>query len=398
MTEAAVCPVPHENRTHPLGAPAGFEEAISNGPVKMLWPNGVEAWVVSSYAGVRQVLSDRRFSANKEGGPEMRTEGEQILGLPQPGNMNVMDGDEHLRLRRPLSRAFMVKRLNEMRPRIQEIVDQHFDEMERGGEPADLVSSVCLPVPSLVIAELLGVGAEHQALFQATAREMLGKNGSKAEYEAKAAELGEVLAKVVDEKKASGSTDDLIGLMVNDTDFEMDELLMLAIGLLVAGHETTSNFFGLFTLTLFENPDQLAVLKRDPSRADVIVEELLRYTIGKLGGAGIARRALEDVEVDGVTIRAGDWVTVSSHANLDEQLCPHASELDLERRAVPHLGFGFGPHQCLGANLARVELQILLRTLFTRFPNVRPAIPVAEMAFREDMITYGAAAIPVVWS
>ncbi|WP_086665862.1 cytochrome P450 [Lentzea kentuckyensis] len=397
MTETAVCPVPHENRAHPLGAPAGFEEAISNGPVKMIWPNGVQAWVVSSYAGVRQVLSDPRFSANKEGAPEMRTEGEQILGVPQPGNMNVMDGDEHLRLRRPLSRAFMVKRLNEMRPRIQEIVDAHLDEMERGGAPADLVSSLCLPVPSLVIAELLGVPAEHQELFQATAREMFGKNGSKAEYDAKAAELGEVLAKVVDEKKASGATDDMIGLMVNDTDFDMDELLMLAIGLLAAGHETTSNFFGLFTLTLFEHPDQLAVLKRDPSRADVIVEEMLRYTIGKLGGAGLARRAIEDVEVDGVTIQAGDWVTVSFHANLDETLCPRAGELDLERRAVSHLGFGFGPHQCLGANLARAELQILLRSLFTRFPDVRPAIPVAEMDFREDMITYGAASIPVEW-
>ncbi|MDX3663934.1 cytochrome P450 [Streptomyces sp. ID05-26A] len=397
MTEAAVCPVPHENRTHPLGAPAGFEEAISAGPVRMLWPNGVEAWVVSSYAGVRQVLSDPRFSANKDGQPEMRTEGEQVLGLPEPGNMNVMDGAEHLRLRRPLARAFMVKRLNEMRPRIQEIVDEHLDAMERAGAPADLVSSVCLPVPSLVIAELLGVPPEHQELFQATAREMFGKNGSRAEYEAKAAELGGVLMKVVEEKKASGTTDDLIGLMVNDTDFDMDELLFLAIGLLAAGHETTSNFFGLFTLTLFENPDQLAILKRDPSRADVIVEELMRYTVGKLGGAGLARRATEDVEVDGVTIRAGDWVAVTFHANLDEELCPHAGELDLERRAVSHLGFGFGPHQCLGANLARAELQILLRTLFTRFPDVRPAVPLAEMDFREDMITYGAATIPVVW-
>ncbi|MGI5501959.1 cytochrome P450 [Lentzea sp. CA-135723] len=397
MTEAAVCPVPHENRVHPLGPPAGFEEAISDGPVKMLWPNGVEAWVVSSYAGVRTVLSDPRFSANKDGQPEMRTEGEQVLGRPEPGNMNVMDGAEHLRLRRPLSRAFMVKRLNEMRPRIQEIVDEHLDAMERAGAPADLVASVCLPVPSLVIAELLGVPPEHQELFQATAREMFGKNGSRAEYEAKAEELGGVLLEVVEEKKASGTTDDLIGLMVNDTDFQMDELLFLAIGLLAAGHETTSNFFGLFTLTLFEKPDQLAILRRDPGRADAIVEELMRYTVGRLGGAGLARKALEDVEVDGVTIREGEWVAVTFHANLDDALCPHAGELDLERKAVSHLGFGFGPHQCLGANLARAELQILLRTLFTRFPDVRPAIPVAEMDFREDMITYGAATIPVVW-
>ncbi|WP_394612951.1 cytochrome P450 [Lentzea sp. JNUCC 0626] len=397
MTEAAVCPVPHENRVHPLGAPAGFQEAISDGPVKMLWPNGVEAWVISSYAGVRKVLSDPRFSANKDGQPEMRTEGEQVLGLPEPGNMNVMDGDAHLRLRRPLARAFMVKRLNEMRPRIQEIVDQHLDAMERAGAPADLVSSVCLPVPSLVIAELLGVPPEHQALFQATAKEMFGKNGSRAEYDAKAEELGGVLLAVVEEKKASGTTDDLIGLMVNDTDFQMDELLFLAIGLLAAGHETTSNFFGLFTLTLFEKPDQLAILKRDPGRADVIVEELMRYTVGRLGDPGLARRATEDVEVDGVTIRAGEWAAVTFQANLDDALCPHAGELDLERKAVSHLGFGYGPHQCLGANLARAELQILLRTLFTRFPDIRPAVALDEMDFREDMITYGAATIPVVW-
>lgn len=397
MAESAVCPVPHEQRGHPLGPPVGFDEAIGAGPVRMRWPNGVEAWVVSSYAGVRQVLSDQRFSANRDGGPEMRTEGETVLDAAQPGNMNALDGEEHLRLRRPLSRGFMVKRMSEMRPRIQRIVDEHLDEMERKGAPADLVSSLCLPVPSLVIAELLGVPPAHQELFQAAAREMLGKNGSKAEYEAKAAELAEVIARVVAEKKASGDADDMIGLMVNETDFDLQELLLLAIGLLVAGHETTSNFFGLFALTLFERPDQLAILRRDPSRADAIVEELLRYTIGRLSGAGMARRAIEDVEVDGVTISAGEWVVVSLHANLDEELCPHANELDLERRAMSHLGFGFGPHQCLGANLARAELQILLRSLFTRFPNLRPAVPVAEMTFREDMITYGATAIPVVW-
>ncbi|WP_156212970.1 cytochrome P450 [Lentzea aerocolonigenes] len=397
MTEAAVCPVPHDNRVHPLGPPAGFEDAISNGPVRMRWPNGVEGWIFSSYAGVRKVLSDKRFSANRDGAPAMRTEGEPVLDSSQPGNMNAMDGEEHLRLRRPLSRGFMVKRMAEMRPRIQQIVDEHLDAMERQGAPADLVASLCLPVPSLVIADLLGVPPEHQELFQATAKQMLGKNGSKVEYEALAAQLGEVIAKVVAEKKASGDTSDMIGLMVNETDFDQEELMLLAIGLLVAGHETTSNFFGLFTLTLFERPDQLEILQRDPSRADVIVEELMRYTIGRLGGAGIQRKALEDVEVDGVTVKAGEWAVISLHANLDEELCPHAGELDLERKAVSHLGFGFGPHQCLGANLARTELQILLQSLFTRFPNIRPAVPVTEMTFREDMITYGASAIPVVW-
>ena len=199
------------------------------------------------------------------------------------------------------------------------------------------------------------------------------------------------------QKRAAGSTDDLIGLMANDTDFSMEELIFLCIGMLAAGHETTSNFLGLFTLHLFEKPDQLEILRRDPSRADVMVEELLRYTVGHLSGPGLTRRATEDVEVDGVLIKAGDWVSVSLLANLDEELCPRAGELDLERDAVSHLGFGFGPHQCLGANLARAELQIGLRTLFERFPNLRPAVPVTEMSYRTDMITYGAAEIPVVW-
>ncbi|MGZ3147736.1 cytochrome P450 [Lentzea chajnantorensis] len=397
MTEAAVCPVHHE-RDHPLQSPTGFADAVSGGPVRMLWPNGVEAWVVSSYSGVRKVLSDPRFSTRKGGQPEMRTdEGEPVLDADQPGNINGIDGDAHLRLRRPLSRGFMVKRMNQLRPRIQEIVDEHLDAMEAKGAPADLVTSLCLPLPSLVIAELLGVPPEHQELFQATAGDLFGKNGSKDEYIAHATKLSQVLAPIVAAKKAAGTNDDLIGLMANDTDFSMEELIFLCIGLLAAGHETTSNFLGLFTLHLFERPDQLAVLQRDPSRADVVVEELMRYTVGSLGGPGLTRRATEDVEVDGVLIKAGEWVSVSLMANLDEELCPRADELDLERDAVSHLGFGFGPHQCLGANLARAELQIGLRSLFERFPNLRPAVPVTELTYRNDMITYGAAEIPVVW-
>ncbi|ANZ42462.1 hypothetical protein BBK82_02975 [Lentzea guizhouensis] len=381
-----------------LNGPTGFAEAVSDGPVKMVWPNGVEAWVVASYAGVRQVLSDPRFTTRKGGQPEMRTDdGEPVLDADQPGNINAIDGPEHMRLRRPLARGFMVKRMNQLRPRIQQIVDEHLDVMEAKGGPVDLVTSLCLPLPSLVIAELLGVPPEHQELFQATARDMFGKNGSKDEYIAHATKLSEVLAPIVAQKRVSGSTDDLIGLMANDTDFSMEELIFLCIGMLAAGHETTSNFLGLFTLHLFERPDQLEVLRRDPSRADVVVEELLRYTVGHLGGPGLTRRATEDVEVDGVLIKAGDWVSVSLLANLDEELCPRAGELDLEREAVSHLGFGFGPHQCLGANLARAELQIGLRTLFERFPNLRPAVPVTEMSYRTDMITYGAAEIPVVW-
>ncbi|WP_440899969.1 cytochrome P450 [Actinosynnema sp.] len=397
MTESAILPVPRDQRAHPLGPPAGMVEALGHGPVRMVWPNGVPAWVISSYSGVRTVLSDPRFTSMREGGPDMRASGDTIIGEKRPGNINVLDGAEHMRLRRPLSRAFMVKKMNAMRPFIQRVVDAHLDDMERSGAPADLVSAFCLPIPSLVIAELLGVPTEHQPLFQATARGMFGVDNAKEDYLRNAAELAGVLVPVVEARKREGTSDDLIGLMANETDFELDELLFLAIGLLAAGHETTSGAIGLFALTLFENPEQRAVLQADPDRVDVIVEELLRYSQGRLGGAALARRALQDVELDGVTIREGEWVTVSLTANLDDALCEQAGELDLTRKSVAHLGFGFGPHQCLGANLARTELQIMLRSLFTRFPDLAPAVPVPQMRFRTDSITYSAVEIPVVW-
>ncbi|GLZ33915.1 cytochrome P450 [Lentzea sp. NBRC 105346] len=396
MTDSVVSPLPID-RTHPLQVPDGTDAIAAEGARKVVFPNGVETWLFTRYADVRMLLSDRRFTAYKNGdAPEMRTE-ESIIGAEQPGNMIIRDGAEHLRLRRPVSRALVVKRIDRMRPRIQEIVDTHLDAIERAGAPADLVPMLCLPVPSLVIAELLGVPHEHQALFQRTAQAMLGLRSTLAEYEEAAAELGGVLEKVVDRKRAEGVTGDLLGLLVNgDYDFDLEELLFLAIGLLVAGHETTSNFMGLFVLTLFDHPEQLDLLRADLSRVDSVVEELMRHTVS-IGGGGLVRRATEDVRVGDVLVRGGEWVAASLYANSDPALCPHADRLDLSRESTPHVAFGFGPHQCVGQNLARAELQIMLRSLFTRFPGLRLAEPLADLPFRTDMLTYGPASVPVVW-
>lgn len=397
MTEPAVCPLP-TTRSHPLKAPDGTEELLAPGVRRVTFPNGVDTWLFSRYADVRSILADRRFSAYKDGdAPDMRPDG-TFVGADIPGNMVIRDGAEHLRLRRPLARAFVMKRINELRPRIQQIVDEHLDAMERGGSSADLVESLCLPVPSLVIAELLGVPSEHQAMFQRFASVLLGLKSTTEDFDQITAELGAVITGLVEEKRANGVTDDLLGFVVNDdNDIQHEELLFLAMGLLAAGHETTANFFGLFVLFLFEHPDQLELVKSSKlSDVDGVVEELMRFT-NSLGTGGVARRATENVEVGDVLVREGDWVVASLRANLDEELCPHAERLDVTRPSTPHVAFGFGPHQCLGQNLARVELQIMLHGLFTRFPNLKLARKVEDIPFRDDMLVYGAARIPVVW-
>ncbi|TWP45843.1 cytochrome P450 [Lentzea tibetensis] len=397
MTEPAVCPLP-TTRTHPLKAPTGLADIAAAGARRVTFPNGVESWLFTRYADVRMMLSDRRFTAWKDGdGPEMRPD-ESVVGIDRPGNMIIRDGAEHLRLRRPLARAFVVKRIEAMRPRIQEIVDQHLDAMERAGAPADLMSALCLPVPSLVIAELLGVPDGHLDLFQRTAKAMFGLFNPASEYEELSVELGAVIHEEMERKRAAGDVGDLLGVLANDTESNLDveELLNLAIGLLVAGHETTSNFMGLFALTLLENPEQLELLHQDVSRVDAVVEELLRFTI-TIGAGGLVRRATEDVQVGDVLVREGEWVAASMYANFDEAMCPRGAALDLGGEQVPHVAFGFGPHQCLGQHLARVELQIMVRSLFTRFPALKLAEPAADLPYRTDTLTYGPARVPVVW-
>jgi cytochrome P450 len=398
VTEQAVCPIP-ESHTHPLAPPDGLADLAATGARKVRSPNGVESWLVTSAADVRMVLSDvGRFTAVRTGdGPDMRADG-TLVGVDRPGNMLVRDGQEHLRLRRPVARAFVVKRIESMRPRIQQIVDEHLDAIERTGPPADLVPSLCLPVPSLVIAELLGMPDEHLDLFQRTATAMFGFTSPASEYEDLAEELGGIIHQEMERKRADGDVSDLIGVLANDTEsaLDLEEQLNLVIGLLVAGHETTANFTGLFVLQLFQHPDQLERLRSDLSLVDAAVEELLRTTV-TFGAGGLTRRATEDVRLGDALVRAGDWVTVSMYANADKALCPRGLDVDVASGAVGHLGFGFGPHQCIGQNLARAELRIILRSLLVRFPGLKLAEPAAGLPYRTDTLTYGAARIPVVW-
>jgi cytochrome P450 len=377
-----------------LRPPDGIAEIAEEGARRVRYPNGVDAWLFARYDDVRFVLSDARFSAARSGDePEMRAD--PIVS--SAANLVTRDGMDHRALRRPLSRGFLVKRVNQLRPRIQQIVDEHLDAMQRMGQPADLVSALCLPVPSLVIAELLGVPHEHQPLFQRIANTMFGITSSRAEFQEAAAELGGVLAQVIEHKRRHHITDDLLGMLVHDEDGVPEQMLpALAIGLLAAGHETTANIMGLSVLTLFDNPDQLDVVLNHPDRIEQIVEELLRYVV-PVGGAGLVRRATEDVEVGTVLVRAGEWVAASMYANFDQDVCPRGDRVDVAQPSVPHVSFGFGPHQCLGQNLARAELQIMITSLFGRFPRLRLAADIRELPYRDDMLVYGTRCLPVAW-
>lgn len=386
------------SRSHPLRPPDGLAELAAQGPVRLTFPNGVQSWFVARYDDVRTVLSDPRFSAYRHGDePAMRDD--PIVSMDVPANFNIKDGAEHQRYRRPLSRAFMVKRINDLRPRIEQLVAEHLTAMERHGPPADLVAALCLPVPSMVIAELLGVPTEHQPLFQRYARAMFGLTSSHEEFQALAQELGAVLTAMLAEKRRTGDTSDLLGLMVNDDDPLPDEqLLFIGSGLLAAGHETTSNLAGLAVLGLFEHPEQRALFVEHPENAPAAVDELLRYMVPVGGAGGLARRATEDVVVGGQQIRAGEWVAASLYGNYDQTVCPHGTELRLERTEPPaHLSFGFGPHQCLGQNLARAELEIMLTGLFGRFPTLRLDGEVGDLPYRTDMLVYGVYELPVSW-
>jgi cytochrome P450 len=291
-----------------------------------------------------------------------------------------------------------VRRVQAMRPRIEEIVDERIDAMLAGDQPADLVRTLALPVPSLVICELLGVPYEDRDFFQDRTKMLLSRAAGQAERETASNALTAYFDKLVTAKEADPG-DDLLGRLImrnRETEvFSHDLLAGLATLLLIAGHETTSNVIALGTVALLEHPAQLAALRADPELVPAAVEEMLRYlTIVEAG----FRVAKEDIEIAGTVIRAGEGlVALGATANRDDSAFGHSGVFDIARSARHHVAFGYGIHQCLGQNLARMELDIVFRKLFRRIPGLHLAIPVADLPFKDDSIIYGVHELPVAW-
>jgi cytochrome P450 len=314
-----------------------------------------------------------------------------------------MDPPEHTRLRKLVASAFTDKRIQALRPRVAQIVDDLIDAMLGGPRPVDLSRSFSLMVPASVICALLGVPIADIDRFHEWSNAIFGdwtRSRDKID-EAYAAMIGYMSGLIAEKRKAP--QDDLISLLINARDsadkLTEDELVHFCIQLLAAGHETTANSINMSLVALSQHPDELARLRADPSLIPTAVEELLRYVM--ISGSGfipLARLTREEVCLGGVTIPAGETVLPSFNvANRDPAAFHDPDQLDVGRTPKTHLGFGAGVHHCLGAQLARMELQEAFRGLLTRLPGLRMIAGMSELEFREGQAIASMRELLVTW-
>ncbi|MGV4982275.1 cytochrome P450 [Streptomyces sp. NRAIS4] len=399
-------PVPHglpmERDAGPFDPPRDISRLREARPVSpMLFPDGHEGWLVTGYDAARRLLADTRFSSRQDIGP-LRVPYE-VPGMPAvtepspqvPGLFISMDPPDHTRLRRMLIGAFTVKRMKELEAHITDIAERQLDEMARLTPPVDLVKEFALPVPVLVICELLGIPYADRESFQANSAKFMEKDVALDEKMAAYTGLTTYLSELVTRKRATPGEDILSDLARRD-DLTIEELTGIAFLLLLAGHETTANMLGLGAFALLENPEQAAELRADPDLMPNAVEELMRY----LSVADIFYRyATDDIELGGETIRKGSTVVVSLlAANHDPQRFDNPDTLDIHRQARGQLAFGHGVHQCLGQQLARIEMRAGFAGLLRRFPTLELAIPADEVRLRTNMNIYGVHELPVTWT
>ncbi|MFF0945553.1 cytochrome P450 [Kocuria sp. CPCC 205300] len=359
-------------------------------------PSGMTVWALTRHEDIRAMLADPRFSSdrNHPGFPAFTHE-----AIPVSLSLLGMDPPEHGPARRAVMGEFTLKRITALGPRIQQIVDERIDALLAGPRPVDLVQGLSLPVPSLVTCELLGVPYADHDFFQTRSATLLSRRVAVPQIQQALQELLSYLDQLITAKEQD-PTEDLLGRQIRKQQqqgaVDHEALVSLAFLLLVAGHETTANMISLGALALIDHPEDLAVIRQDPRRTPDVVEELLRYfTIAELGTSRMAR---EDVEIGGVLIRAGEGVLgLSNTANRDPEVFTDPDTFDIDRGGRHHLAFGYGPHQCLGQNLARLELQIVLDTLFRRIPGLRSAVPVDELPFKNDVDIFGLHELPVTW-
>lgn len=359
--------------------------------------DGTTPWLPTRWEDQRALFGDPRISADpsKPGYPRQ-------ADIDQTGSISFisMDDPVHAKLRRMVTAPFAIKRVEAMRPAIQKLVDGLIDDMLAGPQPVDLVQAFALPVPSLVICQLLGVPYEDHEFFQVTSAVLIRRDVPAEERETARVQLTQYLDKLVGEKIAHPQDDLLSQVVARVTNGELTrrEAVNMAGLLLIAGHETTANMIALGTLTLLQNPEQLDRLRAtdDPQAIAGAVEELLRYL--SIVHSGRRRTVLEDIEIGGHVLRAGEGVVLAPDlGNRDPEAFPAPDRLDLTRNARHHIAFGFGAHQCLGQPLARVELQVVYGTLYRRIPGLRLAVDLADVPFKTEGIIYGVHELPVTW-
>ncbi len=408
---------------HPPGCPfdpaPGIVERRGRGavqPFRLL--TGITAYLVTGFDEGRTVLADPRFSADKLRNREATSfSADEVAamgaaaergGCPvvsaadapprSDGYFVFMDPPEHTRLRRLLTGQFTVRRMQALESRLREIAAGQIEAMRAAGTEADLVSSYALPIPSLMICELLGVDPGDREAFQHNTSVGTNVEASEEEKAVAGGELYAFMQRLVAGKREDPGDDILSGLVrATDPALTDAQLVDMSLVLLGAGHETTANMLSLGALALLTHPEQLAALRADRSLFDDAVEELLRYL--SIVQLGVTRIATEDLTLGGVEIPAGATVVLATpEVNRDPAHFPDPDRFDVTRPRSSHLAFGHGVHQCLGQQLARIEMRIGLEELVTRLPGLRLAVPVEEVPVKNEMLIYGLHALPVTWA
>lgn len=383
------------NETGNLDLHDAYREAQSKpGMPRVRLPHGEPAWLATRYADARLVLGDKRFSrAMAADRDEPRMQAGRVTG-----GILSMDPPEHTRLRTLVAKAFTVRRVEELRPRARSIASGLVADMVAAGPPADLVDSFALSLPVAVICELLGVPVTDRPKFRVWSDNALSTSRLTAEeFVASREEMRDYMRGLIAAHRADPA-DDLMTALIEARDsadrLTELELVDLCVGILVAGHETTASQIPNFLVTLLDHPSALDRLRSDPSLIPGAVEELLRFV--PLGaGAGFPRYAVEDVQVGDVLVRAGEPVVVAvGAANRDALRFDEADELRIDRPPTQHLGFGHGVHHCLGAALARMELQEALRALLLELPGLHVA---GDIRWKTEMLVRGPVTMPVGW-
>jgi cytochrome P450 len=382
----------------PLDPPPSYAARRSGSPVARatMWGGRLAPWIVTRWEDARTVLASPHASSDGTR-PGFPTPLDEPVAMP-PGFFFAHDDPVHDTFRKAVTREFMVKRIEALREPTKRILDDLLDGMIGKGAPADFVEAVALPLPSLVICEMLGVPYADHDFFQSHSKVLIDSSVTAAEKGAAHAALGDYLQGLVEERRRAPQ-DDLVtrlGQHVDAGTFSTRDAADVGAFLLFAGHETTANMIGLGVLALLEHPEQLPRLHGGKAELATAVEELLRYVT--IAHTGLHRIAVEDIVVGDVTIPAGDGIVVLlNSANRDAGVFDDADSLDLTRaNARQHVAFGYGIHQCLGQPLARMELQTVLPEVFRRLPGLRIADG-QVVRFKQTSAAYGASVMPVEW-
>jgi cytochrome P450 len=381
----------------PFDPPPEFAALRAQAPIiRWTFPDGHPGWLVTGHHLARAVLADDRFSRRAElmHSPINDIAGGKTPPPAQPGMFISMDPPEHSRYRHQLIGQFTVRRMRLLTERITAITNDCLDAMAEQGPGLDLVPAFTLPVPSLVISELLGVSDMDLAGFQEKVAGAMRADLSLEEAMALFNELVAFMAELTKAKRGKLG-DDLLSDVIAAGDLTDEELTNIAFLLLTAGFETTANMLALGTFALLRHPDQLAALRSGTADVDKAVEELLRY-LSII--PALVRTALEDVEIGGQQINKGDAIAIDIPVvNRDPEHFTAPEALDLTRSSAQHVSFGYGVHQCLGQQLARVEMRVAFPALFQRFPDLRLAVEPDQVPLRSDMAIYGVHKLPVSW-